>query len=376
MADVCSQIVTIPQPDNSNICWFNTIMMALLYSQHSRFFLLNDNKLDDKKDKISKILNQTLKRQFVKNIYQKEYFKHMRINKLLKYLNFFSNKENIDIIIQYGYNSSLAIHKFIAKLGKTSLNLNIYKGYIFANVNLLLDNMNIYFNQEVIAEKQYEIGREILKMMGELNIQHFATDPDYLIVNIIDNELDQVFHSLFTPLYNKLFFQIIEFLSKHSLVYKLLLETYGISSQGILTGENEVTYNDNTYILDSCILGNYNDIGAVGHSIAGITCNNNRYIYNGPLISSESYYSTEKVSCDLMRFDWNVKKDDNFCINPKVCKLDPIYQRPFNDLCFSFNKGSRTLIYVKNNMQIDTADLLYKNESRLSPFIIPSSSSS
>jgi hypothetical protein len=235
--------------------------------------------------------------------------------------------------------------------------------------------MNIYFNQEVIAEKQYEIGREILKMMGELNIQHFATDPDYLIVNIIDNELDQVFHSLFTPLYNKLFFQIIEFLSKHSLVYKLLLETYGISSQGILTGENEVTYNDNTYILDSCILGNYNDIGAVGHSIAGITCNNNRYIYNGPLISSESYYSTEKVSCDLMHFDWNVKKDDNFCINPKVCKLDPIYQRPFNDLCFSFNKGSRTLIYVKNNMQIDTADLLYKNESRLSPFIIPSSSS-
>ena len=57
MDDICSQVVTIPQPDNSNVCWFNTMMMALLYSQHSRFFLLNDNKLNDKHDKISKILN-------------------------------------------------------------------------------------------------------------------------------------------------------------------------------------------------------------------------------------------------------------------------------------------------------------------------------
>lgn len=374
MDDICSQVVTIPQPDNSNVCWFNTMMMALLYSQHSRFFLLNDNKLNDKHDKISKILNQTLKRQFIKNLYHIQYFKYMRINKLMKYLNFFPNKENLNIVLQYGFNSSLAIHNFIDKLGKTSLNLNIYKGYVFANVNLLLEN--IYFAEDLIPEQQYEIGLEVLRKMHELNIQHFAVEPDYLIVNIIDNELDHLFQSLFTPLYNKLFFQIIEFLSRHSLVYKLLLETYGISSEGILTGENEVTYNGNTYVLDSCILGNFNDIGGIGHSIAGITCNNNRYVYDGSMISSASYYSAEKVPCDLMKFDWNVKQENKFCINPKVCKLDLTYLRPFDKLCFSFNKGSRTLIYVKNNMQIDTGFLLYKNESALSPLIIPSPSSS
>jgi hypothetical protein len=62
MADICKRVVTIPQADNTNVCWFNALIMALLYSQKSRNLLLNDNKLETKRDKISIILNQILKR--------------------------------------------------------------------------------------------------------------------------------------------------------------------------------------------------------------------------------------------------------------------------------------------------------------------------
>ena len=73
MSDICKRVVTIPQADNTNVCWFNAIIMALLYSQNSRNLLLTDNKLAKKTDKISIILNQILKRQFMKNKYEEDY---------------------------------------------------------------------------------------------------------------------------------------------------------------------------------------------------------------------------------------------------------------------------------------------------------------
>jgi hypothetical protein len=57
MTYICSRVITIPQADNTNVCWFNAIIMSLLYSQHSRHLLLNNNSLEGKRDKISKILN-------------------------------------------------------------------------------------------------------------------------------------------------------------------------------------------------------------------------------------------------------------------------------------------------------------------------------
>ena len=68
MTDICAQVVTIPQADNTNVCWFNAIIMALLYSQNSRNLLLSsENALSKRRDKISKILHQILTRQFMKN---------------------------------------------------------------------------------------------------------------------------------------------------------------------------------------------------------------------------------------------------------------------------------------------------------------------
>jgi hypothetical protein len=47
-----------------------------------------------------------------------------------------------------------------------------------------------------------------------------------------------------------------------------------------------------------------------------------------------------------MKFDWNVNKNKEFCLNNNKCVLDIMN---VEDLCFSFNKGVREIIYVKKN---------------------------
>jgi hypothetical protein len=367
--DICKNVITIPQADNTNVCWFNSIIMAMLYSHNSRNLLLSNNKLEGKRDKISKILNQILKRQFMQNKYYEEYFKYMRTEKILKYLNFFTNKESYDLVLQRGYNSALAIHKFINKLGKTSLNLNIYRGKIYGNLNLFLDNIDIF----ATTQDSSKIEREILQTIETINEDMFKNCPDYIIVNTIDDNA--------RSFYNGLFIETVKFLSGRNLVHKLLLNTYdNIQTVGISTLEDRIFYNGETYILDSCILGNFNIIGNIGHAISGITCNDNKYVYNGTFRHKGSLSNpridNKRSPCDLMKFDWNVREENKFCLNPIYCKLDISPETPSNKLCFSFDKGSRVLIYVKaSNIRKPLLEI-YKNTSEmLSSLEMPSTSS-
>jgi hypothetical protein len=374
MADICKRVVTIPQADNTNVCWFNAIIMALLYSQHSRNLLLNNNKLEKKTDKISIILNQILKRQFMKNKYEEDYFKYMRIEKILKYVNFFPNKESLDVVLQRGYNSSLPIHKFIDKLGKTSLNLNVYKGELYGNINLLLENVDIFKKTETVQQKSLEIEVEVLKQLETIKEDNFKNNPDYIVLNSIDDQIPIEKQ----PLYNGLFVQTLYFLSRKNLLHKILLRSYDITTVGILTLQDIICYNGDTYILDSCILGNFNNVGTTGHAISGITCNNNRYVYNGTFRHRGTLANpdviTKRSQCDLMKFPWNIRQESKFCLNRRICNLDLVDETPTDNLCFSFDKGQRTIIYVKEN-RLKPLFNVYKNTSKtLSSFELPSAS--
>jgi hypothetical protein len=60
--------------------------------------------------------------------------------------------------------------------------------------------------------------------------------------------------------------------------------------------------------------------------------------------------TSSKLPCELMKFDWNVKRDLPFCLNSKRCKLDFVYDlAPPPSLCFSFHKGNRLLVYIKKD---------------------------
>ena len=169
--------------------------------------------------------------------------------------------------------------------------------------------------------------------------------------------------------------------------------------------DDNVNIKGMNYVQDSVLLGNWNRAELGGHSIAGIKCKGDKYVYNGwtrgtidihlqninftkddyineriwvsQVIDKKIFYINVKndmvvdklpadgivvsdnihVPCELMKYDWNVNKDGNFCINKKQCFLDThtntsikkIIENDKNELCFSFNKGPRNIIYVNTN---------------------------
>jgi hypothetical protein len=360
--------------------------MSLLYSQNSRNLLLsNENLLNKRRDKISKILHQILTRQIIKNKYEEDYFKFMTSEKILKYFNVFPIKEKYLSILKNGYDSSFEIHKCIEKFGKTSLDLIVYDNKIYSDFKFIIDEIKILFeiileikiNNEIGKkerdERKIEIIRKIILKIRSYTIDIFSYNPDYIIVHPI---LQQQLNNNKSP-YDFIILTIINILQKNNLIDKVLLNNYGISNNGILELNNEITYNNETYILDSCILGNYNIVGNMGHAITGITCNNNRYIYNGTFIKEKSFEDPKIIKrkkCDLIRYSWNVNDPTDFCLNPFVCKTYSVIPQIQNKvLCFSFDKGPRTLVYINKTRLTKTIPDIYKNTSNtLSNFELPS----
>jgi hypothetical protein len=198
MDNICTQIITIPQFDNTTICWFNSILMSLLYSQNSRNLLLsNENLISKRRDKISKILHQILTRQIIKNKYEEGYFKFMTSEKILKYFNIFPIKEKYISILKNGYDSSFEIHNCIEKFGKTSLDLIVFDNKIYSNFKFIMDEIKILFEivleiklnneigKEEREERKIEIIRKIILKIRLFNIDYVLYNPDYIIVHPI-----------------------------------------------------------------------------------------------------------------------------------------------------------------------------------------------
>lgn len=55
-----------------------------------------------------------------------------------------------------------------------------------------------------------------------------------------------------------------------------------------------------------------------------------------------------KIPYELMKFEWDVARDTDFCLNRNKCILDTMDIDRTNNLCFSFNNGGREIIYVKD----------------------------
>jgi hypothetical protein len=338
----CNNVITIPQYKGT--CWFNAILMAIFYSQYSRKLLYHH--FEGKHDKFSRIMNNIIKHNYIKSEKAIEYFKFMKPENILRYINIENKKDiykNFKKEKTYGYKfSSIFLPHFLKSLDKNILDVIIYNKNFYAN----------YYSMCSLINNTSDIN----KWSG---ISH---DPEYIIVNKITGSNDNLYKELFLIDY-KYYSDEIE--------KKLNLKNYNIDITGLLELNDEIYYNGIKYILDSVILSNYNNI-KIGHAIAGITCKNIRYVYNGWMRSTDdpnkpANFGNTLLPCELMKFDWDVKKDDKFCLNPNLCKLDT--KLDTKDLCFSFNKYNRaTLIYVKDT-SIKSVDT---NLSISSPLTLPS----
>lgn len=345
MDNFCNKVVTIPQYNET--CWFNTILMSLLYSQYSRKLLLHRMTELTNKSKLMRIINRILKSYYINPEKAREYFKIFKPEVILSYVRDI-DKPTLKTMIYQGWFSQFFIHNFIEQIGCSCITIDYYmdkkrKDKMYAGIS---QRSSFYSTSDQLCGVEY--------LQDQFDIYESILDtpnPDYICINIWTAAIRNM------PCINKIFSD-----AKH---YKrnLQLDKYGFDYSGIIELKDEITFNGNTYKLDTCILANYNKT-QIGHNIAGITCKSKRYIYNGWMRTTKDRAKDDKdndndnddsLPCELIPFEWDIKNENEFCIDSDLCKLPYLTtqrQKKKTRLCFSFAKGERTLIYVKQQKNI------------------------
>jgi len=347
----CTNLDVIPQ--FLGTCWFNAILMASLYSQGSRNILFQKIKNNNwgNKDSFQKVLKSILIQSHNpdKTKIQKLYKKIKPENILLKMISKYDNdlkeelKEKIQKKNSIGW-TFVYIVKYLKHIGMKCLDIYYYKGAFFGNfynyTKIIFDDNDIYYikNTNFDSKKNNEELTELLKDKG----------PDYLI--LFHNDLNKFVEEIY-------FEQWYDYMKENIHTINFNIDDYikDDEKDDIINYKDIIYFNGNKYKLDSCLLSNYNK-KEVGHAIVGLTCNNKRYVYNG-----WNQNNTTISPCSLMPYDWDLNKQEGFCLNKKKCKLDfHNLEDKKEDLCYSFNKGDRILIYTKiveeNNEKIDFSE--------------------
>uniref|UniRef100_A0A6C0LI02 Uncharacterized protein n=1 Tax=viral metagenome TaxID=1070528 RepID=A0A6C0LI02_9ZZZZ len=348
----CSNVITIPQYRGT--CWFNSILMSIFYSQHSRKLLYHH--FEGKKDKFSKIMNNIIKHIYIKKEKTIEYFKFMKPENILKYINGNTTElyKEFRISKTYSYEIEAFLPFFLKNLNKNVLDIILHNDKYYANFYSILPE----FFTNIYKSDGTTLNIDISKF--DIKSKDIIT-PDYILVNKIQS-IDKIKKSM--SRYKLLFLKAFHIIKK-----PLNLETH---IDGLSDLANEITYNDNTYVLDSILLNNYNyDNIKKSHVISGITCNNERYVYNGWIrITRDPGMSKNNgnriLPCELMRYQWDIKNPNEFCLNPNLCKLDDKARE--RELCFSFNQiENATLIYVKVDRTTSQEEVIYSSSSLTLP---------
>jgi len=356
--DKCLDLSVIPQFGGT--CWFNAILMIALYSQNVRKVLMKYSKKWDKTNSFLMILKRILFTYYKHPDKVQEFFNKIRPETiLLKMLKKFNDNEMIDYFknnlkykLAFGFNSGYII-RFLKYIGINTLDVvytskNGYYLNIDNQIKYIADEKtnNIYFklNNNISENKIKEIFNQTSKILEK--------KPDIIILKHEDLNIPQPLKELY-DISAKIFH---EFKSSQ----------YKFDVKGLDKYQDIIYLNGHKYKLDAVTLSNY-DKDKGGHAIAGITCNGNRYVYNGwnsmstdPALKDKNKGLTSP--CSLMKYDWNLRKSGDFCLNPVTCKLDffnPLKNKS-KSLCFSFARGERNLVYVR----IDNDNI--SNENNLS----------
>lgn len=362
--NTCSRILTPKQV--GPICWFMATFVAMFYSQRSRKILLDASKgWDIKKGKFKIFLNNREKLfALLKQILDDKYLKT-------------KSKEGKD----YKKFSDNTFGKILALLNKVDMKAFPYKpkyifggfsplGYIgklykLLNVDYIMFEYNLYdkvlaysfFNEEFNNNILYYIKEsKILPYFFQNKTFNYVEEnipPPPILMVIVRNT------DYWTEYYYNGFFP-------NNIINN------GDTKKNITSMEEIIYYRGVEYHLDSVILVNWNENLIANHSIAGITCKQEKYIYNGWTRTTmdtamANILFTRNIPCELMPHNWKIKGDYDFCLNTKDCIPDALRDKlslVHSELCFNFSKGTRLLIYVrKNNKSYTSSSHLPKMSS-------------
>jgi hypothetical protein len=368
---VCSRILTPKQV--GPICWFMAAFVAMFYSQRSRRKLLNASKNWYINNKLFALLKQLLDDKYLKVASREsedyEKFSDDTFGKVLSLL----NKEDSKAFpynpkaVSGGFNPEFYIGKLYKLLGVD---------YKLFDYNVSDNHLFYHFSNEELNSIEYRIEKRKLNIYLYDNKifkyeEKYMVAPPILMVLVREDDVTTNFNKTQFP---------------HTLIPD------GDTKTNLTSLKERIHYHGIEYNLDSVILANWNK-KKIGHAIAGISCKKKKYIYNGWTRTSMDPVMIEKeitrnIPCELMPYDWNIKKHGDFCLNSKKCIPDILKTKKETkkvDLCFNFSKGKRVLVYVRKDPMRETSidkDDDYDNvirgftKKKSNPVIIPTKKTS
>jgi hypothetical protein len=351
--NVCERILTPKQV--GPICWFMAAFVAMFYSQRSRKILLDTSKGWNKKRELFTILKHILDDKYLKaesresEDYRK--FSDDTFGKVLSLL----YKENNKLFpynpktISGGFNPEYYIGRLYKLL---NVDYRMYDYNVADNV-FAYSFLNEDFNNEIV----YKVVKKNINTYFYRNatfkyIEENITPPPILMVIVRNDNKNTNFYKDLFP---------------NNIINE------GATKETLKSLNEQIFYKGVEYNLDSVLLANWNINKKNGHAIAGISCKKEKYVYNGwtrtsmdPVMINKEL--ARKIPCELMKYDWNIKYNGDFCLNPAKCIPEALqHQLKDHDLCFNFSKGKRILVYVRKDAKPDTSMMTEHNISKNIP---------
>jgi hypothetical protein len=352
-------------------CWFNALLMSVFYSQHSRQYVMEASKRWDTSFNAYQQANRKQKY----SIKLKNLFKHVLVHKYRHSKEFqkdvdFFNERRAEYILDllHKYDSS----KFMINDYENGANAFTYIKplYNFLGLKCLMIELDNVFNCTYDLKNYAEFAPHnttysIETFASNFNDDDFKEDNESFIMEELQSKPDILvirYHPYYTSKH-------IDYMNTHLGIFNLENDSTNVSfmknAEEIRSLKESIEYNNTKYELDSIILNNFdsiimqraqdinNKIDILSHQIAGITCNNKKYIYNGWTIQTKDPNIKKEIKvlnespCPLIPYHWHTKDDIKFCIDQEKCGIILVENQ--RNLCFSFGKGSRLLVYVKKS---------------------------
>jgi len=336
----CSRVLTLDQV-NAPTCWFNALMMVLFFSQNTRIAIASSLPYISEKwkfpivVKISKLLEGYNKTRASKYLYErlqpKEFLETLREHypqqfpMLTRGDKFKKNDyddydgdslEYMHRMLQFLEIQHLILSRPSMKSGKTG----------WSHYNYDLFGNKLWGDDP--SQKQFNPRHDLSSYPKFVDTKH-----PMILTMVIENEYD-----------------------------KLMTERAGTKWKRYPTHPVEgmysdshapiIKYNGMKYYLDSMILSSHNSKACnVAHAIAGVTCNGDRFLYNGwsNKTVDKGLQRPDKLgkeACPLEPTEW--AHTTNLCIS-KTCGFDKFVSKiETKEVCFSTMRNV-SLIYVRED---------------------------
>ena len=172
----CNNVITLKQYGPT--CWFNSILMAVLYGDNSRKLLLKKSQSWNDKILIFKTIKYILKKKFLRtsNLFKDyQYFDKVRPEYILEKLYSYNKKKfNFNPKKNKGFLSSLYIRKVYKLLGVKVLYLDLHENILY---------YSLYNNAIPSMKNDNNIGIRI-KYVPKVKVMEKFDQPDVIIVNM------------------------------------------------------------------------------------------------------------------------------------------------------------------------------------------------